>query len=72
MSDRESKRVRIECFEAEDAIAAVNNLLDEEEWDDKLRFSGYNPRFAEDLVNAIGGIYEKAKLRGLRAAGANR
>jgi hypothetical protein len=61
-------RVRIELFEAEDVRRAVNRLLDAEGFDDELRLSSIVNIYAEDLVNAIGEIYEAALIRMRRAA----
>jgi hypothetical protein len=95
MSDRESKRVRIEHFEAEDArrivaeyvgrpmcsvsrsdLEAVLEGLDTDNGEDlsdaiEEIINMIGPQSndavdgvaAEDLVNAIGEIYEKARLR---------
>ena len=58
-------RVRIEHFEAKDVERIVNNILDKY----SLEPMSYMEHLdAEDLVNAIGEIYEAALIRMRRAA----
>ena len=58
-----SERVRIEHYEAESVRLILNDALETEGFDDDIRLTYITNVVAEDLVNRIGEIYERAMAR---------